>query len=73
MRAGAAVVLADINADVLDTATADPDQIAVSFLALAAYISVAAAWPLFGANEAEHTAIGLVLAGLSLLIIPGLF
>jgi len=46
--------------------------IAVSFFALAAYVSVDAVWSLFGGGEAQHSAVGLVLAGLSLLIMPGL-
>lgn len=46
--------------------------IAVSFFALTAYVSVDAAWSLFGGGEARHSTVGLVLAGLSLLIMPGL-
>ena len=46
--------------------------IAVSFFALAAYVSVDAVWSLFGGGEAQHSTVGLVLAGLSLLIMPGL-
>ena len=46
--------------------------IAVSFFALAAYVSVDAVWSLIGGGEAEHSTVGLVLAGLSLLIMPGL-
>src|SRR6476661_9493919 len=46
--------------------------IAVSVFALAAYVGVDAMWPLIGGNEAEHSTVGLVLAGLSLLIMPGL-
>src|SRR6476620_2231055 len=46
--------------------------IAVSFFALAAYVGVDAMWSLIGGNEAEHSTVGLVLAGLSLLIMPGL-
>ena len=47
-------------------------MIAVSFFALAAYVSVDAVWSLLGGAEAEHSTVGLVLAGLSLLIMPGL-
>ena len=46
--------------------------IAVSFFALAAYVSVDAVWSLFGTAQAQHSTVGLVLAGLSLLIMPGL-
>ena len=46
--------------------------IAVSFFALAAYVGVDAVWSLFGGGEAQHSTVGLVLAGLSLLIMPGL-
>jgi divalent metal cation (Fe/Co/Zn/Cd) transporter len=46
--------------------------IAVSFFALAAYVSVDALRALSGASEAEHTTVGLVLAALSLAIMPGL-
>ena len=46
--------------------------IAVSFFALAAYVSVDAVWSLFGGAQAQHSTVGLVLAGLSLLIMPGL-
>ncbi|MEP6563417.1 MAG: cation transporter [Nakamurella sp.] len=46
--------------------------IAASFFALAAYVSVDAVWSLLGGAEAQHSAVGLVLAGLSLLIMPGL-
>jgi Co/Zn/Cd efflux system component len=46
--------------------------IALSFFALAAYVSVDALWSLFGGVGAEHSTVGLVLAGLSLLIMPGL-
>lgn len=46
--------------------------IAVSFFALAGYVSVDAVWSLFGGGEARHSTAGLVLAGLSLLIMPGL-
>lgn len=46
--------------------------IAVSFFALAAYVGVDAIWSLFGGGEAQHSTVGLVLAGLSLLMMPGL-
>jgi divalent metal cation (Fe/Co/Zn/Cd) transporter len=46
--------------------------IAVSFFVLAAYVSVDAVWSLFGGAQAQHSTVGLVLAGLSLLIMPGL-
>lgn len=46
--------------------------IAVSFFALAAYVSVDAVWSLLGGQDAQHSTVGLVLAGLSLLIMPGL-
>jgi divalent metal cation (Fe/Co/Zn/Cd) transporter len=44
--------------------------IAVSFFALAAYVSVEAVRTLVGAGEAEHSTVGLVLAALSLVIMP---
>ncbi|WP_433788998.1 cation transporter [Actinoplanes sp. CA-252034] len=46
--------------------------IAVSFFALAAYVSVESVRALLGGAEAEHSTIGLALAALSLLIMPGL-
>ena len=46
--------------------------IAVSFFALAAYVSVDAVWSLLGGQDVQHSTVGLVLAGLSLLIMPGL-
>lgn len=46
--------------------------IAVSFFALAAYVSVDAVWSLFGGHDAQHSTVGLVLAALSLVIMPGL-
>jgi divalent metal cation (Fe/Co/Zn/Cd) transporter len=46
--------------------------IAVTFFALAAYVSVEALRALSGASEAEHTTVGLVLAASSLAIMPGL-
>jgi divalent metal cation (Fe/Co/Zn/Cd) transporter len=59
---------------------ADPEKrertalwiIAVSFFALAAYVSVDAVRALAGTGEAEHSTAGLVLAALSLVIMPGL-
>jgi divalent metal cation (Fe/Co/Zn/Cd) transporter len=44
--------------------------IAVSFFALAAYVTVESVRPLVGGAEAEHSSVGLVLAALSLLIMP---
>ena len=44
--------------------------IAVSFFALAAYVSVDAALSLFGVREAEHSPVGIVLAAVSLAIMP---
>lgn len=44
--------------------------IACSFFALAAYVSVDAVMSLFGEGEARHSTPGLILAGLSLLIMP---
>ncbi|WP_198653835.1 cation transporter [Actinocorallia populi] len=46
--------------------------IAVSFFALAAYVGFDAVRALTGAGEAEHSTVGLVLAALSLMIMPGL-
>jgi divalent metal cation (Fe/Co/Zn/Cd) transporter len=46
--------------------------IAVSFFALAAFVTFDALRALGGASEAEHSTVGLVLAGLSLAIMPGL-
>ncbi len=46
--------------------------IAVSFFALAAYVSVESVRALAGGAEAEHSSVGLVLAALSLAIMPGL-
>jgi divalent metal cation (Fe/Co/Zn/Cd) transporter len=46
--------------------------IAVSFFVLAAYVGVDALWSLFDGVQAQHSTVGLVLAGLSLLIMPGL-
>ncbi len=44
--------------------------IAVSFFALAAYVTVESVRALVGGSEAEHSSVGLVLAALSLLIMP---
>ncbi|WP_104162270.1 cation transporter [Cryobacterium sp. N22] len=44
--------------------------IAVSFFALAAYVSVDAALSLFGVREAEHSPVGIALAAVSLAIMP---
>ena len=44
--------------------------IAVSFFALAAFVSVDAPRSLVGSGEAEHSTVGLVLAGWSLAIMP---
>ncbi|MCU1445461.1 cation transporter [Cryobacterium sp.] len=44
--------------------------IAVSFFALAAYVSVDAALALFGVREAEHSPVGIALAAVSLAIMP---
>ncbi|MDJ0348396.1 cation transporter [Cryobacterium sp. PH29-G1] len=44
--------------------------IAVAFFALAAYVTVDAGLSLFGVQEAEHSTVGLVLAAVSLLVMP---
>ncbi|MDR1386243.1 MAG: cation transporter [Propionibacteriaceae bacterium] len=44
--------------------------IAVAFFALAAYVTVSAVLALAGVTRAEHSAVGLVIAGLSSLIMP---
>ncbi|SCF01338.1 Cation efflux family protein [Micromonospora viridifaciens] len=44
--------------------------IAVSFFALAAYVSVESVRALFGGADADHTSIGLILAALSLAVMP---
>ncbi|MCW5954380.1 MAG: cation transporter [Propionibacteriaceae bacterium] len=44
--------------------------IAVSFFGLAAYVSVDAALSLAGWREPEHSTVGIVLAALSLLVMP---
>jgi divalent metal cation (Fe/Co/Zn/Cd) transporter len=46
--------------------------IAVSFFALAAYVTFDAVRALVGAGEAHHSTVGLVLAALSLVIMPAL-
>ena len=59
-------------------AAPDPEQrertalrvIAVSFFALAAYVSADAALSLLGARAAEHSPVGIVLAAVSLAIMP---
>ncbi|WP_433350550.1 cation transporter [Micromonospora sp. CA-111912] len=44
--------------------------IAVSFFALAAYVTVESTQALIGGTEADHSSIGLALAALSLLVMP---
>jgi divalent metal cation (Fe/Co/Zn/Cd) transporter len=44
--------------------------IAVSFFLLAAYVTVESVRALFGAEAAEHSTVGIVLAALSLIIMP---
>ncbi|WP_051174043.1 cation transporter [Amycolatopsis orientalis] len=44
--------------------------IAVSFFALAAYVTVESVRSLFGADAAEHSTVGIVLAAVSLLVMP---
>ena len=44
--------------------------IAVSFFALAAYVAVEAALSLLGVREAEHSPVGIVLAAVSLAVMP---
>jgi divalent metal cation (Fe/Co/Zn/Cd) transporter len=46
--------------------------IAVSFFALAAYVTVESGRALVGGSDAEHSAVGLVLAAVSLAVMPGL-
>lgn len=46
--------------------------IAVSFFGLAAYVSVNAVLALVGMREADHSPAGIVLAAVSLVIMPGL-
>lgn len=58
--------------------TAEPESrekitlriIAVSFFALAFYVTFDAVRALFGVGEADHSTVGLVLAALSLMIMP---
>ncbi len=59
-------------------AGADPEKrektalrlIAWSFFALAAYVTVDATLSLFGFREAEHSTVGIVLAAVSLVVMP---
>lgn len=44
--------------------------IAVSFFALAAYVTVQSAFDLFGAGEADTSAVGIALAAVSLVVMP---
>ncbi|MBL8778322.1 MAG: cation transporter [Acidimicrobiales bacterium] len=46
--------------------------IALSFFALAAYVTVQSAFDLFGAGEAGTSAVGIALAAISLLVMPAL-
>jgi divalent metal cation (Fe/Co/Zn/Cd) transporter len=46
--------------------------IALSFFALAAYVTVDAAGSLLGSGSAGHSTVGIVLAAVSLLVMPGL-
>ncbi|MFE9204583.1 cation transporter [Micromonospora sp. NPDC007230] len=46
--------------------------IAVSFFALAAYVTVESVRALLGGADADHSPVGLVLAALSLAVMPGL-
>jgi divalent metal cation (Fe/Co/Zn/Cd) transporter len=46
--------------------------IAFSFFALAAYVVVDTALSLFGGREAEHSTVGIVLAAVSLVVMPAL-
>jgi divalent metal cation (Fe/Co/Zn/Cd) transporter len=46
--------------------------IAVSFFALAAYVTVESALSLLQGERAEHSTVGIVLAAVSLLVMPGL-
>jgi divalent metal cation (Fe/Co/Zn/Cd) transporter len=46
--------------------------IACSFFALAAYVTFEAVRSLLGSGEAEHSTVGLVLAAVSLMVMPGL-
>ncbi|MDQ2586696.1 cobalt transporter [Saccharothrix yanglingensis] len=57
---------------------ADPEErertalkvIAVSFFALAAYVTVESARSLLGAGTADHSTVGIVLAAVSLVVMP---
>nr|WP_232212836.1 cation transporter [Saccharomonospora saliphila] len=44
--------------------------IAVSFFALAAYVTVESVRTLLGADEAQHSTVGIVLAAVSLVVMP---
>jgi divalent metal cation (Fe/Co/Zn/Cd) transporter len=44
--------------------------IAVSFFALAAYVTIESVRSLFGTGTAEHSTVGIVLAAVSLLVMP---
>ena len=44
--------------------------IAVSFFALAAYVTVESVRSLLGADAADHSTVGIVLAGVSLVVMP---
>lgn len=46
--------------------------IALSFFALAAYVTVESIRTLLGASTAEHSTVGIVLAAVSLAVMPGL-
>src|SRR3954469_18455700 len=46
--------------------------IAISFFALAAYVTVDSVRTLLGSGEAEHSTVGLLLAAVSLAVMPGL-
>ena len=46
--------------------------IAIAFFGLAAYVSVDAGLALFGGREAEHSPVGIVLAAVSLAVMPAL-
>jgi divalent metal cation (Fe/Co/Zn/Cd) transporter len=46
--------------------------IAVSFFALAAYVTVESIRSVTGAENAEHSTVGIVLAAVSLAVMPGL-
>ncbi len=46
--------------------------IAVSFFALAAYVTVESLRALLGGAEADHSTVGIVLAAVSLVVMPGL-